>query len=115
MLTGCAVEPQRCSVVDHDGVSGDLELGSAGLDGHRARVDTGDATVDLVDGRADVVEVGLGDGVCAGPELELDHVTGSGLDLLGPVLEASDVVDGVPADVDDMDVNGYTVLLVVEP
>jgi hypothetical protein len=44
--------------------------------------------------------------VCASPELELNHVTRSSRDLLRPVLETGDIVDGVPADVDDVDVNG---------
>lgn len=89
-------------------------MGSVGFDGYRVRVDIGDVIVDFVDGCVDVVEVGLGDGVCVGLELELDYVIGSGFDFFGLVFEVSDVVDGVLVDVDDMDVNGYIVLLVVE-
>lgn len=100
------VEPERCGIVDHDGIGGDLELLGAGSRGHGARVDTGDAAVGLVDRSADTVEVGLSDGVCASPELELNHVARSGLDLLRPVLETGDIVDRVPADVDNVDVNG---------
>lgn len=97
-----AVEPHGGLVLDRDGVGRDLALVGAGIDGHRARVDT----VVSVHGGADVVEGGLRDGVGASPELELHHVANSGLDLLGPVLQTGGIVDGVPADGDDVDING---------
>lgn len=102
-----AEEPERARVVDDDGVDGDqAEVGTL-LDGHEARLDGGGggAVGGLGDGLAGDVEVGLGDGVVAGPELELDDAAGGGSDLLGPVLVGCDVVDGVPANKDDMDIN----------
>lgn len=101
-----AEEPHRLGVVDHDGKDGNLALGYTGGDGLVRREDTQGAGVDLLDGLARVVEVGLGDGVVTSKELELDHGARLSLDLLGPELEASGVVDGVAADGDDLDVDG---------
>lgn len=98
--TSCAVQPDRVRVVHHDGVRRDLKGIRAGIDRQGAGVDT------VSHGVADVVEVGLGDCVSASPELELNHAAGLSSDLLGPELEAGGVVDGVPADADDVDIDG---------
>lgn len=104
-----AVEPQGLGVVDENGVDGHLAEVAALLSRHEAGLDSSDggAVGGLGDGHAGLVKVGLGDGVVAGPELELDHAAGGGCDLLGPVLVGGDVVDRVVADVDDLNVNGY--------
>lgn len=104
--TLAAEEPHRLGVVDHDGEDGNLALGNAGGDGLVRREDAQGAGVDLLDGLARVVKVGLGDGVVASEKLELDHGARLGLDLLGPKLEAGGVVDGVAANGDDLDVDG---------
>lgn len=109
MLALAAVDPDRLGVVDHDGEDGDLLLGGPGSNGHVAGPDAGDGAVDLVDGRARVVKVGLRDGVVAGPELELDHGPRSSLDVVRVVLESGltgHTSHGVLANGDDLDIDG---------
>ncbi len=106
MRTLRTVQPHGLLVVDHDGEDGNLVLGGAGSGRLERRVD--DRAVAALELNAGVVKVGLGDCVIAGPELELDHGAGLGLDVLWPELEAGRVVDGVAADRDDLDVDGYS-------
>lgn len=109
MLALTAKDPDRLGIVDHDGEDGDLLLGGASSHGHEAGPDAGNRAVDLGNGRARVVKVGLCDGVVASPELELDHGTGSSLDVVREVLDgglADHTGHGVLANGDDLDVNG---------
>lgn len=101
-----AEEPHGLGVVDHDCEDGNLVLGGTGGDGLVRREDAQGAGVDLLDGLARVIEIRLGNGVVASKELELDHGARLGLDLLGPELEASGVVDRVAANGDNLDVDG---------
>lgn len=55
------IEPDRLSVVDHDGEDG--HLGGACSDRHEARLDASDVGHDLVDRHARLSERGLGNGV----------------------------------------------------
>lgn len=109
MLGLAAEDPDGLGVVDHDGEDGDLVLGGPGSNGHEAGPDAGNGAVDLVNRRARVVKVGLGDGVVTGPELELDHGPRSSLDVVGVVLEGrltGHASHGVLAHGDDLDING---------
>lgn len=98
MLSLAAVQPHGLGVVDHDCEDGDHAHGLARVDGLEARVDALDAGVDVGDGDTSVVKGRLGDGVVAGPELELHHGTGLSGDLFRPELETGLVVGGVHAD-----------------
>lgn len=95
-----AVQPHGVGVVDHDGVDGHLAHGGAGGKGNIAGVDAGDVLDEVVDGRARVVEGGLGDGVVAAHELELDGIADGGLDVVG--LEGGAVLANDDADRPDL-------------
>lgn len=113
------VEPQRARIVDHDRVNRNVPIGHASINRHEARLDTPCSSTDSPigrrsvrdggHGRAGAVKGGLGDGVVAGPELELHHGAGLGSEALGPELRACDVVCWVFPDVDDLDVDGWGV------
>lgn len=103
-----AEEPEGLGVVDHDGENGDVVL--VGRDGHEGGEDSGLGGVDVVDGLARVVKVRLGQTVIAVEELELNHGTGLGLDLLGPESRTGLAVDGVLADRDDLHLGGCGVV-----
>lgn len=110
MLALAAEDPDGLGVVDLDGEDGDLLLGGASSNGHEAGPDAGNRAVDLGNRRARVVKVGLCDGVVASPELELDHGTGSSLDVVWEVLDgrlADHTGHGVLTNGDDLDVDGY--------
>lgn len=109
MLGLAAENPDGLGVIDHDGEDGDLVLGGASSNRHEAGPDTSDRAVDLGNGRAGMVKVGLGDSVVAGPELELNHGSGSSLDVVGVVLESGltgHTGHGVLTNGDDLDVDG---------
>lgn len=109
MLALTAEDPDRLSVVDLDGEDGDLLLVGASSNGHEAGPDAGNRAVDLGNGRTRVIKVGLCDGVVASPELELDHGTGSSLDVVRVVLGgrlSSHTSHGVLTNGNDVDVNG---------
>lgn len=109
MLALTAENPDGLGVVDLDGENGNLLLGSAGSNGHEAGPDARNRTVDLGNWRARVVEVRLCDGVIASPELELDHGTGSSLDVVRVVLDGrltSHTSHGVLTNGNDLDING---------
>lgn len=107
MLALAAVQPDGLGILDHDGVDGDHAVSLASVYGLESGVDALDAGVDIGDGYASIVEGGLSDGVVASPELELHHSTRLGLDLVGPELEASLVIDGVHANRDDLDIGSW--------
>lgn len=109
MLALTAEDPDRLGVVDLNGENGDLLLGSAGGHGHEAGPDASNRAVDLGNRRARVVKVGLCDGVVTSPELELDHGTGSSLDVVRVVLGGrltSHTSHGVLTNGNDLDVDG---------
>lgn len=101
-----AEQPDGLGVVDHDGEDGDLTHGCAGGDRLEGGEDAGGARVDAGDGNAWVVEVGLSDGVVAGPELELDHAAGLGFNLAGEELQTGLVFAGVLSNGDDVNIDG---------
>lgn len=88
VLSLAAENPDGLGIVDHDGEDGDLLLGGTGSNWHEAGPDASNGAVDLGDGSAGVVKVGLGDSVVASPELELNHGSDSSLDVVGVVLES---------------------------
>lgn len=101
-----AEEPHGLGIVHHDSKDGNLALGCAGGDGLVCREDALGAGVDFIDGRARMIEVGLGEGVVTSKELELNHCSDLSFDLFRPKLEAHGLVDGITADRDDLDVDG---------
>lgn len=102
------VNPDGLGVVDLDGEDWELALGLASSDGLEARGKVLLAGIGLVERDARVVEVGLGDGVVASKELELNHGAGLSGDLLGEVLEGNLAINGVLADRDDLDFGGLS-------
>ena len=85
MLALRAVEPDRRRAVDHHGVG--WHLGCPHRHGLEAGEEARGVRHDVVDGNARLGEGGLGDGVVASHELELDHVAHGGLDVVGAELE----------------------------
>lgn len=107
MLALAAEHPHGLGVVNHDSVDRDHAHVCAGLNRLEARVHALHAGVDVGDGHAGVVEVGLSDGVVTGPELELNHGSRLGGDLIGPELDVGLVAIRVHTDGDNLDVHGY--------
>lgn len=112
MRSLAAEDPDGLGVLDHDGEYGQLALVGASLDRLESRLESRAARCALGQRLARVVEVGLRDGVVAVEELELDHGAGLGCDLLGVVLETGLAVDRVLSYGNDLNVDGWLVLLV---
>lgn len=85
MLALGAVNPDGCSVVNHDGICRDLAGGGAG--GHRyiSRVEAGHVGLNVANRLAGVVEGRLCHRVVASHELELHHIAHARLDVVGRV------------------------------
>ena len=77
-----AVEPHGVGVVDEDGEDGHHALVGARSSGKESRVEARDVAVHG-DRLAGLVEGGLGDGVVAREELELDRLTNVDPDVVG--------------------------------
>jgi hypothetical protein len=78
------VDPDGGGIVDLDGVCSGIS--GARSNEHEAREEAGDIAVHG-DRLAWLVEGGLGDGVVASGELELNHITCVGLDVVGRELD----------------------------
>lgn len=81
------VRPYGLLVLDHDGVGGDHAHSLAGRDQLVARVEAGRISAGSGHWSARGVEAGLDDTVVTGSELELDHVSNRGVELLRAELE----------------------------
>lgn len=96
MLPLAAEEPEGFVILDGDGVGRNHAHLGTRIYRLISRVDALDARVDVGDGNARVVKVGLCHGMVTGPELKLHHCSWFGCDIFRPELEASSVVGHVP-------------------